>query len=92
MGDYQEYSVSFECEKKKLRKMIELCDDIGLDIDENDDVSELANGLVRVNKCEANTASYGFYEELVKLKKNLIEAGAKDVVAPKLNLMSDGRE
>ena len=79
MGDYQEYSVSFECEKKKLREMIKLCDDIGLDIDEKEDASKLTNGWVAVNKCEADTASYGFIDELKKLKKQLIESGAKDV-------------
>ena len=85
MGEYQEWAVDFKCKKEQLKELLDLCEDIGIDVNEENDVTELRSeapalkGMLEVSINDADTASYGFYDELVKLKKILKGKGAIDV-------------
>lgn len=84
MGEYQEWAVQFQCKKEKVKELIGLVEDTGVEVSEENNLTDVRDGdtvtdMVEVTVCDAGTASYVLYEGLARLKKRLVEKGAVDV-------------
>lgn len=74
MSIRSEWVVEFNCKKKELQKMVDLCADIGITLD-SDNIVEYADVFSIFRSGDVG----GDIEELKELKRNLIKGGASNI-------------
>lgn len=77
MGDFQEWSIDFECNPKILPRAIAAVENV-VHFNKKRAVT-ITDGVAKFSTSDGGTATWSFYDALVALKKELIELGCEDV-------------